>query len=120
MSRHTARLGLGLLLLLIMAGCGIAQGSTEGPVELEFFQFKPEAVGTFDRIIADYAAAVDRHEPALVVKVHQSNYRMVGFTESVGVDELAGLGGALEALGEPENSSRRAARGGVLGGASRR
>jgi L-seryl-tRNA(Ser) seleniumtransferase len=27
-----------------------------------------------------------------VLKVHQSNYRIVGFTESVGVSELAGLG----------------------------
>ena len=50
-------------------------------------------VGTTNRTrLADYQAAVERHEPALVLKVHQSNYRMVGFTAAVEVDELAGLG----------------------------
>lgn len=50
-------------------------------------------VGTTNRTrLADYAGAVGTHDPALVVKVHPSNYRMVGFTESVGVGALAGLG----------------------------
>jgi L-seryl-tRNA(Ser) seleniumtransferase len=46
-------------------------------------------VGTTNRtLLADYAgAAAD-----LVLKVHQSNYRIVGFTESVAVRDLAGLG----------------------------
>jgi L-seryl-tRNA(Ser) seleniumtransferase len=46
-------------------------------------------VGTTNRTrLADYAgAAAD-----LVLKVHQSNYRIVGFTESVAVRDLAGLG----------------------------
>jgi len=51
-------------------------------------------VGTTNRTrLADYRGAVDAHpDTALVLKVHQSNYRIVGFTESVGVRELAGLG----------------------------
>jgi L-seryl-tRNA(Ser) seleniumtransferase len=51
-------------------------------------------VGTTNRTrYADYQAALERHpDTALVLKVHQSNYRMVGFTESVPVADLAGLG----------------------------
>jgi L-seryl-tRNA(Ser) seleniumtransferase len=41
--------------------------------------------------VGDYAAALDA-EVALVLKVHASNYRMVGFTETTTVAELAGLG----------------------------
>jgi len=50
-------------------------------------------VGTTNRTrLADYRAAVDE-SVGLVLKVHQSNYRMVGFTEDVGVAALASLGG---------------------------
>ncbi len=54
-------------------------------------------VGTTNRTrLADYRAAVsgsgDEGDVGLILKVHQSNYRIVGFTESVDVDELAGLG----------------------------
>ncbi len=51
-------------------------------------------VGTTNRTrYNDYQAALERHpDTALVLKVHQSNYRMVGFTESVPVADLAGLG----------------------------
>ncbi len=50
-------------------------------------------VGTTNRTrLADYRAALDERV-ALVLKVHQSNYRMIGFTEDVGVAALAGLGG---------------------------
>jgi L-seryl-tRNA(Ser) seleniumtransferase len=54
-------------------------------------------VGTTNRTrLGDYRAALDDpalHDGvALVLKVHQSNYRIVGFTEEVGVRELAGLG----------------------------
>jgi len=57
-------------------------------------------VGTTNRTrLADYRAALDAStlaggagEVALLLKVHQSNYRMVGFTEDVGVAALAGLG----------------------------
>ena len=46
-------------------------------------------VGTTNRTrLADYAGA----SPDLVLKVHQSNYRIVGFTESVAVRDLETLG----------------------------
>ncbi len=49
-------------------------------------------VGTTNRTRrADYEAALGP-STALVLKVHASNYRMVGFTESTTVRELAGLG----------------------------
>jgi L-seryl-tRNA(Ser) seleniumtransferase len=49
-------------------------------------------VGTTNRTrLADYAAALGP-ETALVLKVHASNYRLVGFTESTPVGALAGLG----------------------------
>ncbi|MDQ6726039.1 MAG: L-seryl-tRNA(Sec) selenium transferase [Actinomycetota bacterium] len=54
-------------------------------------------VGTTNRTrVADYRAAVtDRPGAdgiAMLLKVHQSNYRMVGFTEAVEVARLSGLG----------------------------
>jgi L-seryl-tRNA(Ser) seleniumtransferase len=50
-------------------------------------------VGTTNRTrLADYRAVLD-DRVGLVLKVHQSNYRMVGFTEDVGVAALASLGG---------------------------
>ena len=50
-------------------------------------------VGTTNRTRrADYERAVADADPALVLKVHQSNYRIVGFTEAVEVRALAGLG----------------------------
>jgi L-seryl-tRNA(Ser) seleniumtransferase len=49
-------------------------------------------VGTTNRTrLADYSAAVGP-EVALILVVHPSNYRITGFTESVEVDALAGLG----------------------------
>lgn len=51
-------------------------------------------VGTTNRTrLDDYRRALDTHpDTAAVLKVHQSNYRIVGFTEAVAVEELAGLG----------------------------
>jgi L-seryl-tRNA(Ser) seleniumtransferase len=51
-------------------------------------------VGTTNRTrLADYAAAVEsRHGVAAVLKVHPSNYRIEGFTESVPVADLTALG----------------------------
>ena len=50
-------------------------------------------VGTTNRTrLDDYRRAVAGDDVALVLKVHQSNYRIVGFTASVPVDELTGLG----------------------------
>ena len=49
-------------------------------------------VGTTNRVRrADYAAAVGP-DTAFVLKVHPSNFVVTGFTRSVGVDELPGLG----------------------------
>jgi L-seryl-tRNA(Ser) seleniumtransferase len=49
-------------------------------------------VGTTNRTrVADYAAEL-RSDTALLLKVHASNYRMIGFTESASVAELADLG----------------------------
>jgi L-seryl-tRNA(Ser) seleniumtransferase len=49
-------------------------------------------VGTTNRVTpADYAAAVGPNT-AFVLKVHPSNFVVTGFTRSVDVDELAGLG----------------------------
>lgn len=49
-------------------------------------------VGTTNRTrAADYAAALSA-ETALILKVHQSNYRVVGFTAAATVAELAALG----------------------------
>ncbi len=51
-------------------------------------------VGTTNRTrLSDYEAAISsREDVALVLKVQQSNYRIVGFTEAVGVGELSRLG----------------------------
>lgn len=50
-------------------------------------------VGTTNRTrLDDYTRAVAAHDPALVLKVHASNYKMVGFTASVPMTKLAGLG----------------------------
>ena len=49
-------------------------------------------VGTTNRTRADDYEAQIRPETALVLKVHASNYRMVGFTESAAVEDLASLG----------------------------
>ncbi len=51
-------------------------------------------VGTTNRTRrADYERAVTEHDDlAVLLKVHQSNYRIIGFTESVGVAALAQLG----------------------------
>src|SRR5207244_7112593 len=51
-------------------------------------------VGTTNRTrMADYRDALDTHPTTpLLLKVHQSNYRIVGFTEHVDVSELATLG----------------------------
>ncbi|HET6793533.1 MAG TPA: L-seryl-tRNA(Sec) selenium transferase [Acidimicrobiales bacterium] len=51
-------------------------------------------VGTTNRTrLSDYGAAMAADpDVALVLKVHRSNYRVVGFTAEVGVAELTGLG----------------------------
>ncbi len=49
-------------------------------------------VGTTNRTrIADYEKAIDENTAALM-RVHTSNYRVVGFTQAVGIEELVELG----------------------------
>jgi len=49
-------------------------------------------VGTTNRTrLNDYRAAVEQHGAVAVLKVHQSNYRIVGFTEETTVQALASL-----------------------------
>jgi L-seryl-tRNA(Ser) seleniumtransferase len=61
-------------------------------------------VGTTNRTrAADYAAAINERT-ALILRVHPSNFRVVGFTERPGLDELVALGrrfnvGVAEDLG---------------------
>lgn len=50
-------------------------------------------VGTTNKTrITDYKNAIENNDVALVLKVHSSNYKMVGFTQSVKIEELAKLG----------------------------
>jgi L-seryl-tRNA(Ser) seleniumtransferase len=51
-------------------------------------------VGTTNRTrLADYAGAVaSRHGVAAILKVHPSNYRIVGFTEAVSIADLVNVG----------------------------
>ena len=49
-------------------------------------------VGTTNRTrLADYAAALDANPDALILRVHRSNFALVGFTGMPSVAELAGL-----------------------------
>jgi L-seryl-tRNA(Ser) seleniumtransferase len=62
------------------------------PELLESLGAELKEVGTTNRVnLADYARAVDE-TVAFVLKVHPSNFRVEGFTASVPVHELTGLG----------------------------
>jgi len=67
------------------------------PELLESVGARLREVGTTNRVHrADYAAAVGP-QTAFVLKVHPSNFRIEGFTSSVDVAELAGLGSPVVA-----------------------
>ena len=62
------------------------------PELLESVGARLREVGTTNRVrLSDYVAAVDA-DTAFVLKVHPSNFMVSGFTSSVTVRELAGLG----------------------------
>lgn len=67
-------------------------GSFRVPSVMERAGVELVEVGTTNRTrIADYAAAVDART-GLVIKVHTSNFRVVGFTEEASAAEIAQLG----------------------------
>ncbi len=50
-------------------------------------------VGTTNRTrLGDYEEALGAHDIAAILRVHQSNFRTVGFVEQVGLEPLCGLG----------------------------
>jgi L-seryl-tRNA(Ser) seleniumtransferase len=49
-------------------------------------------VGTTNRVhLSDYAAAITEETPALLMRAHQSNFRIIGFTTEPSLSELAHL-----------------------------
>jgi L-seryl-tRNA(Ser) seleniumtransferase len=50
-------------------------------------------VGTTNRTrLTDYQSAIERHGASVILRVHQSNFRTVGFVEEVALAELCALG----------------------------
>ncbi|WDZ83048.1 ABC transporter substrate-binding protein [Micromonospora cathayae] len=63
--RRTVRAVAGLTLTVLAAGCALTGGPSDGGrTTLDFFQFKPEAIATFDRIIAGF----ERERPDIRVR----------------------------------------------------
>ena len=49
-------------------------------------------IGTTNRVhLSDYATAITESAPALILRAHQSNFRIIGFTTEPGLSELAHL-----------------------------
>jgi L-seryl-tRNA(Ser) seleniumtransferase len=87
-------------------------------------------VGTTNRTrLADYELALKDSDDAIVLRVHQSNFRTLGFVEEVAIAELAGLGAqviddvgsgvlsdatGIPALGEEPSLKRSVAAGAAL------
>jgi raffinose/stachyose/melibiose transport system substrate-binding protein len=57
----------GVLAIGLLAGCGGGDSGDDGTVTLEFFQFKSEAVGTYDKLIAKF----EEENPG--IKIEQNN-----------------------------------------------
>ena len=55
-------------------------------------------VGSTNRTrLEDYRAAAAESDPAMILKVHRSNFRITGFTEEASLEDLVGLGAELGA-----------------------
>ncbi len=53
-------------------------------------------IGTTNRTrLRDYTAALAKSPDAVLLRVHQSNFRTVGFVEDVGIDSLCALGAVV-------------------------
>jgi len=71
-------------------------GSFRVPDILAASGAKLREVGTTNRTrLSDYADAVSK-KTGLILKVHTSNFKIVGFTEETRIDELAGLARSAE------------------------
>ncbi|MDG4827672.1 extracellular solute-binding protein [Asanoa sp. WMMD1127] len=69
MPRRIVRVVACLATAALLGGCGVL-GADDGRTTLDFFQFKPEAIETFDRLIADF----EREHPDIhVVQNHVPN-----------------------------------------------
>ena len=68
-------------------------GSFRVPEILELSGAYLVEVGTTNKTrLADYQRAIDAHRNvAMALKVHQSNYKIIGFTEETAVEDLASL-----------------------------
>lgn len=67
-------------------------GSYRLPLVMEASGARLVEVGTTNRTrIGDYETAIQTHECGAILKVHPSNYRIVGFTESADLTALAAL-----------------------------
>lgn len=67
-------------------------GSFRIPAVMELSGAKLVEIGTTNRThLYDYEAAISENT-GVILKVHTSNYKILGFTEEVGIEELVALG----------------------------
>lgn len=67
-------------------------GSFRMPEVMEMSGARLREVGTTNKThLRDYASAINESTGA-ILKVHQSNYKIIGFTQEPGIEELAQLG----------------------------
>ena len=53
-------------------------------------------VGSTNRTrLEDYRVAAEKSDPAMILKVHRSNFRITGFTQEAPLEDLVGLGAEL-------------------------
>jgi L-seryl-tRNA(Ser) seleniumtransferase len=72
-------------------------GSFRVPEIMAQSRAKLKEVGTTNRTrLSDYVNAVETEEVEVLLKVHTSNYEIIGFTESTSLAELAQYGASVE------------------------